>query len=433
MSRKKSSGAWPAMGRAPSNASVWMLTSELESDSAGSFRQERWCTNFLSAGARVRVCNIRGAMGLTSAEFATQAEFADFRRIAVTRSTPRASVREGALAKIARRVKHGLFADLYLPNLFMLAFKCLWRIARTRERIIIMSSSPPFSLAVVGAVLKAVYPQRVILAVDMRDAWAMHTSLGGNRRVKRGLERSVLRRADHVSTVSYGLKREFEAAYGINVDVLYNVATHYIGSVQDAEIDWTDLNPRIGARRYKLVYTGSTPPGFYDLTSIVSAIKQLRRAHPSQANAIQLLFVGACDEVRAEVARQGGISNDDIVFVEHVPHETAKAIQQNADALLFLAYHGEGNKGVVSTKIFEYLALGKPVLPLSLHAGSDVDRILHTYCGTSRNLHCAAEMMRALKEVADGKGERLPRLTDRTMLHHFARAYSDFTRALLDS
>src|SRR5207244_120326 len=163
-----------------------------------------------------------------------------------------------------------------------------------------------------------------------------------------------------------------ERTYGITADVLYNVATHYTVARPVGTFDWKELSPRIDTARCKFVYTGSTPAGFYDVAAVVSAVKELRAQDRALADRLQLIFVGACEEVRAEVARQQ-LPDGDIVVAGHVPHGIARDIQQNAEGLLFLAYRGEGNKGVVSTKIFEYLALGKPILPISLHEGSDVD------------------------------------------------------------
>jgi hypothetical protein len=407
---------------------VWFFTSEIEGERAGSFRQERWCRVFLEAGVRVSVFNVRGAFGLTEAQFDTLEEFAAFRKRALESARPMASVRQGFAARMLRRVKHLLLVDLYLPNVLKLLSVARRRLATSEGRVLVVASSPPFSLAVVGCVLKRMRRRQVVFAADMRDAWALHTSLGGFRPLKRLIERWTLRAADAVSTVSYGLKEEFEVTHAVKTAVLYNVATHYFDVGPSVPIDWRALHPGIEPERVKLVYTGSTPVGFYDLASLVSAVKRLRSARPDLAGRIQLIFVGACEEVRAELKRQGGAGND-IVVVPHVPHEVAKAAQQNADAVVFLAYFGKGNKGVVSTKFFEYLALGRPILPISLHEGSDVDRLLRTYCGESRSLHTASEIEAELRRVAENP-ERLPKLGDPTKVRHFLDDYRTYAQTL---
>lgn len=407
---------------------VWLFTSELEGERAGSFRQERWCRVFLEDGARVSAFNLNGAFAVTEARFESVESFVAFRKRALGRARPAASVRQGLAARLIRRMKHLLLADLYLPSVVKLFLRARARLAGTDGRVVLMASSPPFSVVVVAAMLKRLYPSRIVFAADMRDAWALHGSLGGIRPLKRLIERRALLAADAVSTVSHGLEEEFEATYGVPVDVHFNVATHYFDVSPAQPVDWSALHPDIDAARAKVVYTGSTPEGFFDVAAVVEAVKELRATRPELADRLQLVFVGACEEAAAEAARRGGAGHD-IVFVPHVAHELARAVQQNADALLFLAYRGDGNKGVVSTKFFEYLALGRPILPVSLHVGSDVDRLLRTYCGSSLNLHTAAELRDALRGLAEGTA-RLPRLEDAGKVRHLVEDYREFARSL---
>ncbi len=411
---------------------AWFLTSEFEGQRAGSFRQERWCKIFSALQCPVRVFNIQGARHVLEKTFDSPEQVDEFRKAVMNGSEGRASVREGRLVNVLRVIKHTFFIDLYLPNVIAVYRRCAQLLREREGRVVIMASSPPFSMAVVGALLKRRFPEKVTLSVDMRDAWAMHISLGGNRTIRRCIEGRALRRADAVTTVSYGLTDEFEEAYGIKVDTLFNVATHYFEVKQKSEIDWRALNPAIDPGRLKVVYTGSTPIGFYDLASLTRGIKQLRERDPSAADRVQCIFVGACAEVESAWQAQGG-SDNDVVFVPHVNHNMARAIQQNADALMFLAYFGPGNKGVVSTKIFEYMALGKPILPISLHENSDVDRLLLTYCGRSSRLHTADDIEAALRQMTvQGAEAVLPRMDDPERVRPLLDGYRDLSRRLID-
>jgi hypothetical protein len=293
-----------------------------------------------------------------------------------------------------------------------------------------MASSPPFSVAVVGAILKWLHGGKVVFAVDMRDAWALHGALGGIKPLKRIIERSVLLKADHVTTVSHGLAGEFKRAYGIEVGVMYNVATHYLDAPKAEPMDWARVSGEIQGNRRQLVYTGSTPEGHYDLVTIIGAIVALRQQHPQLADNLQIVFVGACDEARREAARQG-VNRGDIVFVSHVPHALARSMQSTAHALLFLAHFGDNNAGVVSTKLFEYLCLGQPLLPLCLHRNSDVDQLLRRYCGSSVNVHTIEEMMDALLRVARDGNEWLPRLDEAERVRELLESYHEYARRIV--
>lgn len=408
---------------------AWFLTSELESERASSFRQERWCRIFLEAGATLRIFNLRGAFDHSDAICADAEALAAFRREGLARYRgPQASVREGLHVRALRRLKHLLLADLYLPNVIKLYRRLDELLGARSEPVVLMASSPPFSVAVVGALIKRRHPDKVVFAVDMRDAWALHNALGGIKAIKRAIERRVLRRADRVTTVSKGLADEFQAHYGVEVGVMYNVATHYLDVPPAPRIDLREVNPQIDPARAVLVYTGSTPEHHYDLAAIVGAVARLQREQPALAQRLQLVFVGACDEVRREAQAQG-VSAPEIVFVSHLPHATARSVQASATALLFLAHHGPNNLGVVSTKLFEYLCLGQPVLPLDLCEGSDVDVLLRRYCGASINAHGEQAIAALLAGVAEQGPAVLPRLGDvqrvRELLEDYRRHAED--------
>jgi hypothetical protein len=395
---------------------VWFLTSELEGERAGGFRQERWCRVFLDAGSRIRAFNIRGAFDRTDVACDSLSEFEAFRQRSLANAPRASSLREGWAMRVGRFLKHLLLIDLYLPNVVQLYLRVNHLLAQRSSPIILMASSPPFSLAVVGALLKRRHPNIVTLVVDMRDAWANHNAMGGVKWLKSLVERRVLRRADHILTVSRWLADEFAQTSGVEPQVMYNVATHYFGIATPATpIPWIEIHPSIDSKRLKIVYTGSAPRGHYDLTSFVGAVAKLRAGNPELADRIQFILVGACSEVANEAKRQSILSTD-MVFVAHLPHDVARTVQAAADVLLFFAHFGPGNKGVVSTKLFEYISLGRPLLPVSLHAQSDVDKLLRRFCSGSLNLHTIEEMSSAFARVANaGVGDLpLPRLPDRT-------------------
>lgn len=412
---------------------IWFLTSELEGERASSFRQERWCRIFLNIGARVRIFNLRGAFGHSDEACSSNDELTEFRRLSLAQYTgPKASVREGFVVRILRRIKHVLLVDLYLPNVIKLLLHTHRLLKLRNEPVVIMASSPPFSVAVVGAILKRLHGPKVMFTVDMRDAWALHNALGGVKPLKRMIEQAVLQTADKVTTVSYGLADEFKQHYGLEVDVMYNVATHYLDAPAPMPVDWRHVSNAIDPTRRQLVYTGSTPEGHYDLKSIVGAMVHLRSTNPDLADRLQFVFVGACDEVR-RVAISHDVPLSDIVFIGHLPHSISRSVQASSYALIFLAHFGEKNAGVVSTKLFEYLCLGKPVLPLSLHIDSDVDLLLRRYCGKSLNLHSVEEISKNLARIASGDVEFLPLLEQVDRVRELVDDYRDFAVKLLSA
>jgi len=410
---------------------VWFLTSELESERASSFRQERWCCYFLKEGALLRIFNLRGIFSYSDIICVDKDSLALFRKSGLANyQGPQASVREGIVAKILRRLKHLMLADLYLPNVFSLCIRLDKLLADRIEPVVIFASSPPFSLAVIGFLMKRRYKDKAIFIIDMRDAWALHNALGGIRWIKRGIERRVLQIANQVITVSIGLADEFELHYGIKVEVAYNVATHYIENDFPERIDLHKIHPEIDPNRIVIVYTGSVPEFHYDITSMINAIRKFSIENKEISQRIQLVFIGACDIVKQEASAQV-IDQKSIIFVDHLPHHLIRSVQASASALLLLAHHGPKNRGVVSTKLFEYLCLSKPILPIDLCQGSDVDILLKKYCGSSLNIHKSEEIQKILQRIAENGVSFLPKIVNVQDIGDLMDSYEILTKRIL--
>jgi hypothetical protein len=213
----------------------------------------------------------------------------------------------------------------------------------------------------------------------MRDLWSLHTAFAGPKAQKRIVERWVIGGADIFTTVAPALAARFKARFGAEPEVVFNVATHAQDIPRAEEpLEWSNLSPQLRVDSVKIVYTGSIPAGFYDLDAFLDAVEQFGR-HP-ESSRLQFLFVGAGGELSGRAARRslpGGL----IVFVPQMAqHEVAK-VQAAADVLLFLGYRAADNQGQVSIKLFEYFRRRRPILPVHIRRGSDVDWLVRFYCG----------------------------------------------------
>lgn len=85
-------------------------------------------------------------------------------------------------------------------------------------------------------------------------------------------------------------------------------------------------------------------------------------AHPQERKQIRLQFPGILflKDVAARVAAYMQGYEDVLVMTPRVPRDTVLDIQARAHVLLMVSH--EGAKGIPSSKIYEYLGLGKPVL-----------------------------------------------------------------------
>lgn len=404
---------------------IYFITSELAGDRAGSFRQERWINAFLTKhdSVCVTVINIINTTSIETLKFFTQEELKVYRSTVLSQCKARSGVRQGLVSKLLRFIKHFFLLDFFYPSSFY-SYKKLIELGVGNQDCIVFISSPPFSLSIISYILKK-KNKKLKYVVDMRDAWALHPSIGGIKFLKKAIEKKVLKNASMTITVSKWLSNEFADNYFIDAKVAYNVPTHYLDN-KTKTIDWHTISPSIDKSRLKIVYTGSTPEGHFDLIAFIEGINMLSKKRVKE---IQFIFIGECLNLQNLVESKPNLLKY-FVFINQVTNLTVRTIQENADVLLFLGYNADGNAGVVSTKLYEYLYLKKPILPIGIRENSDVAFLLRKYTGQSRCLLSP-------KEISDYISESLPQyfIADmpklKTSRHFFVESlYKDYLDTL---
>lgn len=169
--------------------------------------------------------------------------------------------------------------------------------------------------------------------------------------VRGGLLRLLLRKADIVTTVSNGLATALRPFYP-GVEVLTNAYCPLVG----------EKRMSVKQEHFTLVYTGSLYPQ--------QEVFPLREALAS------LVAEGLLDPERVRVVyagKDGRIWDDwwkDFPYremmVQHGLLTLAAARQLQADAGInvLLSWCGEGQRGILTSKLYEYLYVGKPLLGL---------------------------------------------------------------------
>ena len=104
-------------------------------------------------------------------------------------------------------------------------------------------------------------------------------------------------------------------------------------------------------------------------------------------------------KLKAKLSAQRALLGNEVIFINHVPQKEVRSIQMSSDCLLFLGHYGEGNKGVVSTKLFEYLFLNKYIIPFCIRENSDVDVIFSTLTGKTLRLNEEDEIFIFIKNL----------------------------------
>jgi glycosyltransferase involved in cell wall biosynthesis len=223
----------------------------------------------------------------------------------------------------------------------------------------ILTTGPPHSTHLAGAALQGL--TGVPWVADLRDPWTdinyydelPHTRWA--RRLDAALERMVLRRARAVTTVSPTWRRLLAEKTG-------RAAGEAVTVVQNG-FDADDLSPGTrapSADAFEVTHVGS----LYASRNPTGLWRALRRLRDEGAvPALRIRLVGTVDpNVRTALEAQKLMDVTEII--PYVPHDEAVAYMQRAGLLLLSIEAFPQDEGMITGKIYEYLAAGRPVVGL---------------------------------------------------------------------
>jgi glycosyltransferase involved in cell wall biosynthesis len=225
------------------------------------------------------------------------------------------------------------------------------RIARAEGIDVVLTTSPPNSVHLIGAAVKQVTGIRWV--ADLRDSIAAHphrrverAAVRAKEKVSESVARLVARRADVIVAASDAIAAEAET-----LDPAGVVTTILNGADFD---DFAGLEYRRGPR-FRITHTGSFF-GKRDPRPFLTALVE------SGLEDVVARFVGDFRLSDREWSETLGLG-DRLELHPYVPRRESLALQRDSDALLLLIPEAGGRgKGVLSGKVFEYLAAERPIL-----------------------------------------------------------------------
>ena len=225
--------------------------------------------------------------------------------------------------------------------------KVLALLEATRFDAIWATSDPltPLSLA-----LEASRAANLPWVADLRDCLnVQHFGSWYKRPFFRYEERRLCRRADRVITVSEGLAEALGRITGKHVFVIPN----------GFDLSLLPARPPAPAERFTILYAGTLVLGRQDPRPVFKALQLCIERQQIPAGQAEILFLATNPEsVQAVLA---GFSDAlPVRVLPRMPHRAALGEQMRASVLLLLAHASEA--GIMTGKIFDYLAAGRPIL-----------------------------------------------------------------------
>lgn len=321
--------------------------------------------------------------------------------------------REGGFIE---RVASWVRANVFLPDARVgwvpFAVRAALRLHREQPFDVVFTSGPPHSVHLIGRKLKR--KAGIPWVADFRDLWSDNNFYdelpltAAARRRDLLLERSVLTQSDRVTTVSPDWK---EVLLGKSRRVENEISVVYNG------FDESDFSTYAGsAKQNSGVFTLAHVGSLYESRNpkaVWVALKQLRQN--GKLEHLRIRLVGAVgQQVRESILYHG--LEDVVEYVDYVSHSEAVHIMCEAAALLLVIEPFKNDAGMITGKLYEYVASGSPVLAIGPLGGNAANLLDETNAGrlfASEDVHAISDfLLDQYESWVNGEPTMLPRPSD---------------------
>ncbi len=255
-------------------------------------------------------------------------------------------------------------------NLFIPDARCFWigpsvRLLKNYLKEFpvdaIMSSGPPHTTHIIARNVKRA--TGLPWLADFRDPWTdidfydqLKLSKWADRKHRR-MEQTVLKEADQLLTVSNFCAKDFVKLGADNFAVITNGY-----DTADFEIERPPLT-----QKFTISHIGSLNKD-RNIRELWQAMGELCASHPDLKRDLQLRFIGKTDYQVFEYLKQYGLE-ENYEKIAYIPHNEVLQYSCSSQVLLLLVNRTPNALGVLTGKLFEYLATGRPILAIGPEGG----------------------------------------------------------------
>ncbi|MFT6715985.1 MAG: glycosyltransferase involved in cell wall biosynthesis [Saprospiraceae bacterium] len=295
---------------------------------------------------------------------------------------------------IFQKVMNTIRSNFFIPdprrgwNRF--AYKKAVELIKKENIKVVLTTSPPHSSQLIG--LRLQKNMNVKWIADLRDPWVdiyyyklLRHSYFSNL-LNEFYEKKVLLHADRVLTVSDELKKLFDKKTAqINSTKIRVLPNGY---------DNTDYDNMVKSKNsvFTITYTG-TMSDEYDPGVFFSSMKELMAAFSSEQ--VKLKVIGSIsDSIRKQILEAG----IDFEFVPYVTHKEIIQHQVDADMLFLVIPNVKNAEGILTGKLFEYLATDNRIICIGPESGDAAKIITKCEAGKTFSRESKAEIVQFLKD-----------------------------------
>ena len=251
---------------------------------------------------------------------------------------------------------------------------------------VVISSGPPHSSHMIALKLKE--NNKLPWVADFRDPWTnidyykdLLLSKKSDLKHKK-LENTVLKKADRVITIGKSLSEELTALGANDIKVIEN----------GFDPDDFQINDDIPLdNEFSIAHIGSFTPSRNHIV-FWQALKELVTENSNFSNKLKIQLVGKVDySVKMNIEKYG--LEKYVNYVGYVPHGKVIEYQKKAKLLLLMVNNTPNAKGIITGKVFEYIASKRPILVIGPEDG-DLSTIIKN---TKSGIVCGFDDVKKLK------------------------------------
>ena len=300
----------------------------------------------------------------------------------------------GAFQKFSRFIRGNFFIPDARRGWVKFAFREACSIIENEKIDTVLVTSPPHSAQLVGLMLKKKYKIKWI--ADFRDPWTdiyyydefSHLSFARKKDIK--YEKDVLTSADNIITVSKDVKKLLAAK-------IPDIGDNKISIIPNGydEEDFGNKNLSVNRNEFIITYTGTLADS-YNPSVFFHALKKVVNNNPDVK--IKLRFIGNPAGTLIEEIRNISLG-DNLELVSTVPHDRSVEYLLNSTALLLVIPEIKNDKGILTGKLFEYLAARKPIICIGPEDGDAAEIINECKAGKTFERNRSKELSEYLDEL----------------------------------
>ena len=273
---------------------------------------------------------------------------------------PSAGFASGSDNKLKGKISRFIRGNLFIPDprrgWNRYAFKKACELIEKEKITTIITTSPPHSTQLIGLKLKKRF-RDIKWVADLRDPWTdiyyydLFYPTWFSKKTDGFYERSVLKKADKIITVGYRLKDLFSK----KTAGIHSKTAVIMNGFDESDFKEIKISK---PSRFTITYVG-TLSHKYPVNGFLGALSELRNDN------FDFVFkiVGQIPEnIKASINLT--LSTESVEFLAYTPHIKAIEHMISSSLLLLIIPESGDNKMILTGKIFEYIASGKPVLCL---------------------------------------------------------------------